>query len=81
MVVVSVRSVMVVELVVVWFVSVVVVSVVWFASVVVVNVVVGGSLERSLQWKRSQTVQHHLQGSETRSCPIQPCPEWSPAKI
>ena len=39
MVVVSVRSVMVVELVVVWFVSVVVVSVVWFASVVVVNVV------------------------------------------
>ena len=38
MVVVSVRSVMVVELVVVWFVSVVVVSVVWFASVVVVNV-------------------------------------------
>ena len=39
MVVVSVRSVMVVELVVVWFVSVVVVSVVWFALVVVVNVV------------------------------------------
>ena len=37
MVVVSVQSVMVVELVVVWFVSVVVVSVVWFASVVILT--------------------------------------------
>ena len=39
MVVMSVRSVMVLEFVMVWFVLVVVVSVVWFASVVVVNVV------------------------------------------
>ena len=39
MVVVSVRSVIVVELFVVWFVSAVVVSVLWFTSVAVVNVV------------------------------------------